>query len=121
MENAYLTFDPAAGSKSRPLICALRIRFSVASYSLRSSNSWSTVPVMYARIRTQSICPLPRRRAYRRGQEFSRRGRRVTARETIRQARKLQQLKEFEYFDRTTIQRPNLARLRGFAPDFYHF
>src|SRR5689334_16050481 len=42
-------------SNNRPLIFALRIRFSAARYSFRSSSSWSTVPVIYVSMRVQII------------------------------------------------------------------
>ena len=46
----------ASDSSNRPLTsCARRIRFSSARYSFRNSNSWSTVPVMYASILAQII------------------------------------------------------------------
>jgi hypothetical protein len=45
----------ASDSFTRPSNRIFRIRFSAARYSLRSSNSWSTVPVMWARIRHQFI------------------------------------------------------------------
>ena len=39
-------FFSESESSKRPLTCSLRMRFSATRYSLRSSSSWSTVPVM---------------------------------------------------------------------------
>jgi hypothetical protein len=47
----------ASESLSRPFNWLLRIRFSAARYSFRSSSSWSTVPVMKARMRAHSTNP----------------------------------------------------------------
>src|ERR1039457_831093 len=49
----------ASESSSRPFNWPLRIRFSAARYSFRSSSSWSTVSVMKARMRAHSISSLP--------------------------------------------------------------
>jgi hypothetical protein len=41
-------------SRKRVAIGPFRIRFSASSYSFRSRSCWSTVPVMYARMRAHS-------------------------------------------------------------------
>ena len=51
----YVLFIIHLESRRRPRSCAFRIRFSATRYSFRNSNCWSTVPVIYARMRAHSM------------------------------------------------------------------
>src|ERR1035437_8940471 len=50
----------ASDNNNRPLIWALRIRFSAARYSFLSRSSWSTVPVMKPACEPKSFQSLPK-------------------------------------------------------------